>query len=387
MATICLLLVPVALLVSAGVCAVVLAMSGRLGLLDVAGSEAHKAHGRAVPNTGGVGVFWGLMLPLGIGVAWAAGWPEGLAVAAGAWLGEGAVVAAREHAAGVASVAGSAGVLGLALVAMHAMGLIDDRRPLGPWQKLGVQVAVASGVVLLTDTRALAALDDWLPGGVGYAASVAVSVLWVVVIANAMNMLDNMDGLSGGVGAIAAGVFLAANLLNGQWFIAALAAGLLGATLGFLVFNFPRAKLFMGDGGSLVLGLTLAVIALRTTYFDPSDRVLTSASDRWYGVLMPLLVLAVPLYDFVSVVGLRLWQGRHPFVGDRQHFSHRIEQRGFSRTAAVVMIWLIAAATGMGGVILGRLEAWQAVVVAGQSVALIALLAIAERGGDHARGD
>ena len=157
----------------------------------------------------------------------------------------------------------------------------------------------------MTDTRLLTMLD-------GYAAgtwlSILITTIWFVVIINAMNFMDNMDGLSGGTAGIAASLFMIATLVNGQWFVASCLGLLVGGLLGFLYFNFPRkggATIFLGDGGSLVVGYLLAFLTARTTYMQDS-----AVTSHWYAVLMPLVVLAIPLYDFVSVVLIRLSQGR-----------------------------------------------------------------------------
>jgi UDP-GlcNAc:undecaprenyl-phosphate GlcNAc-1-phosphate transferase len=233
--------------------------------------------------------------------------------------------------------------------------------------------------------RLLAFLGTWY-GPAGAAASVVLSILWIVAITNAMNFLDNMDGLSAGVGAIIAALYLAAALLAGQWFVAGLAAIVLGALLGFLVFNFPPARLFMGDGGSLPLGFLLAVISARTSDFapfslpGPRPEALV-LPGHWYGVLMPAVVLAVPLYDLVSVTLIRLRRGRSPFHADRNHFSHRLVRRGLTQRSAVLVIYLATAATGLGGVMLGTLQRWQAALVALQVLATLATLALLEASG------
>ncbi|MEO1236320.1 MAG: MraY family glycosyltransferase, partial [Planctomycetota bacterium] len=226
--------------------------------------------------------------------------------------------------------------------------------------------------------------------GVGWAAMFAVSVAWVVVVTNAMNFLDNMDGLAAGVGLVAGGLYLAATLIGGQWFVAALAALLCGALAGFLVFNLPPARLYLGDGGSLVVGLLLAVISVRTTYVAPPEGALAAAGSvsggAWFGVLMPVLVLAVPLYDFVSVTLIRVSRGQSPLRGDHNHFSHRLRRRGLSVRATLGVILLATVATGLGGVMLGRLEGWQAGLVAGQSAAVLGVLALLEWGGREKQG-
>jgi UDP-GlcNAc:undecaprenyl-phosphate GlcNAc-1-phosphate transferase len=268
------------------------------------------------------------------------------------------------------------------------MGLFDDRRPLGPWSKLVVQVGV--GVALATSGGSrvfdfavptpLAPDQAWM----AYLPllSVVVTVLWIVAITNAFNFLDNMDGLTGGVAAVIAGIYLAITLQNGQWFVASLAGVLLGALLGFLWFNLPPAKLYLGDGGSLVVGLLLAVISVRSTYavgsFGDADAGLTLRSG-WHAVLAPLVIFAVPLYDLVSVSLIRLRQGRSPLSGDRNHFSHRLVRLGLSRPAAVWVVVLATLATGLGGVLMSGVTAWQAALIALQAGAVLATLAALER--------
>ena len=362
-------------------------LSLRMGLLDAAGSEAHKLAvlpGKVVPNTGGVAVFaavaWPmLMVLLAVWVVPPAVWEK---------LPGGAEVVT--HLPGLQKTSGIGGGVLAGLAVMHVMGLFDDRRALGAGPKLAVQLLVAAGLVAFCDIRVLsflAAPEGTLPPGLGLAVMFAVSVLWIVVITNAMNFLDNMDGLAAGVGLVAAGLYLAATLIGGQWFVAALAALLCGALLGFLIFNFPPARLYLGDGGSLVVGLLLAVISVRTTYVAPGSEgeaavgvPPTAVGAAWYGVLMPVLVLAVPLYDFTSVTLIRILNGKSPFKGDHNHFSHRLLRRGLTKRQVLAVILLAAGATGLGGVMLGRLEGWQAALVAGQAAAVLAMLALLESG-------
>jgi len=261
------------------------------------------------------------------------------------------------------------------LAVMHVMGLWDDRRPLGPFVKLGVMLGTFVVVIGMTDTRLLTMLD----GHVGGAwLSILITVVWFGVVTNAMNFMDNMDGLSGGTGAIAAALFMAAALVNGQWFVAACLGLVVGGLLGFLWFNFPRkggATIFLGDGGSLVVGYLLAFLTTRTTYVQGEGL----HASHWYGVLMPLVVLAIPLYDFVSVVVIRLSQGRSPFVGDLQHFSHRLVRLGLSKRAAVCVIYGFTAVTGVAGISLGSLAPWQAILVGVQVLLILLVLAVFER--------
>jgi UDP-GlcNAc:undecaprenyl-phosphate GlcNAc-1-phosphate transferase len=261
------------------------------------------------------------------------------------------------------------------MTALHIVGLIDDRRSLGPIPKFAVQFAAAAVMAIWFDVRLLTFIDQHLP--LGHAPSIIITILWIVAISNAINFLDNMDGLAGGVSAIAATLFMIATILNAQWFIAGTLALLIGGLIGFLFFNFPPARIFMGDGGSLVVGFLLAILTARTTYYDPmkSDFAL---GGGWYGVFMPVIVLAIPLYDFVSVSLIRIKQGKSPFVGDQQHFSHRLVQRGLSRRGAVIVIWGATAITGIGGISLGSLKAWQAILVGVQTLLVLMIIALLE---------
>jgi UDP-GlcNAc:undecaprenyl-phosphate GlcNAc-1-phosphate transferase len=178
---------------------------------------------------------------------------------------------------------------------------------------------------------------------------------------------------------VASATFLVSAILGGQWFIAAGLAMVAGACVGFLVFNFPRfgtkpGRIFMGDGGSLVLGFTLAFLTTRATFYDPDV-----GSSAWFAAIMPVIVLAVPLYDLLSVTAVRLSQGRSPFVGDLQHLSHRLVRRGLTRRDAVLLIWILTAITSIGGISLRSLEPWQAVLVGGQTLLTLAGLAVFER--------
>ena len=378
-----LLLAVVAFLIALPVCGVVMRSSRAVGWVDAAGSAAHKpllpgtrAGEGGVPNTGGVGVF--------VAVAWPM-----VAVLLSVWVvptgwWERFLPAVAGHLEGLRRTSAVGGGLLAGLAAVHVLGLVDDRRALPALPKLLVQLAVALALVVWCDMRVLHLLNGYGPAGV--ALSYAASVVWITVIVNAMNFLDNMDGLAAGVGLIIAGLYLGATLLSGQWFVAALAALLVGALAGFIVYNLPPARLYLGDGGSLVLGLLLACISIRTTYFDTEPagpgalRGAAPAVGGWYGLLMPLLIMAVPLYDFASVTVIRLLTGHSPFRGDHNHFSHRLQRLGLSKRGVLAVVYLAAGATSLGGVMLGRLAGWQAALVAGQAACVLLMLAVLERG-------
>ncbi len=363
----CLALIPAALAVSCPLTAILARLGHRLGAFDSPGVEGQvKEPQRRVPNTGGVAIFAGIALPMLAGLALLVPLARTSDLE---WQEEPGLipVALWEHLPGIAQQAPLALGLLSALAALHLLGVIDDRRPLGPWIKLTVMLVAAGAIASLTDTRLLTALDahvggPWL--------SIAITVLWIAVVTNAMNFIDNMDGLCAGVASVAGTCFLAAALLSGQWFVAATLALLVGSCLGFLAYNRPPARIFMGDGGSLVIGFLLGFLTVRTTYYD--------AAGGWYAVFMPLVVLAVPLYDFVSVTIVRLRQGKSPFVGDLNHFSHRLVRRGLGKPAAVAVICGLTGVTGLSGVMLASLAPWQAILVGVQCVVILLVVAAFE---------
>jgi UDP-GlcNAc:undecaprenyl-phosphate GlcNAc-1-phosphate transferase len=350
------------------------AFGRRLNALDGGGVAGQvKEAPRRVPNTGGIGIF------LGVGVCLA-----GAILALTTGLAEAlteSIPEIKPHLPGLIRRLPEAATLLAGLLVLHIIGVVDDRRPLGPLSKLAAMLLISGAVVTLTNTRLLELLDHY---PLGYAASVGLTILWIVIVTNACNFLDNMDGLSGGVGAICASALLASALVAQQWFVACLLALVIGVLLGFLVFNFPwkgsGASVFMGDGGSLVIGFLLAFLSIRITWVGTTaDGGATAGlgAPGW-AVLTPLIVLAVPLYDFASVTLIRLSQGRSPFVGDLQHFSHRLVRHGLSRRAAVLVIYGCTAVTGIGAISLPRLDAWQAALVGAQTLLVLMVIALYE---------
>ncbi len=332
----------------------------RFRALDSAGSKGHvKREIRAVPNTGGVAIYLAVALPMLVGIV------AVLFVPTERW--EQWLPRIVPHLPRVGETLPTAIAMLICLSALHLLGVIDDRRALGPFLKLGVQIIAAAVMTIWFEVRLFELL--------GPVASIIVTIIWIVAITNAINFLDNMDGLAAGVSAIAAGLLMAATLINEQWFIAATLALLVGGLIGFLVLNFPPARIFMGDGGSLVIGFLLAVLTARTTFYH------ADLGGGWYGVFMPVIILAIPLYDFLSVSLIRLRQHKSPFVGDQQHFSHRLVQRGLSKRGAVIVIWSFAAVTGIGGVSLGQLEPWQAALVFVQTGLVLLTIALLEYAG------
>ncbi len=230
--------------------------------------------------------------------------------------------------------------LGAAVV---VLGFLDDFRPLR-WQlRLAVQLGVA-----------VVAVRFCLPPQAWFVRT--AMVLWIAGLINAFNMLDNMDALSAGVAWIAAGFLGILAWSEGVDWMPYVA--IMGALAGFLWFNFPPARIFMGDAGSTFLGFTLGLGSLQV--------VLHESAPAWSWLAAPC-ILAVPCYDLTSVVLLRLSQRRSPFHADKQHLSHRLADRGLSKWTAVRTIYLLALASGASGLIVYAVsEARAAMLVLGQ---------------------
>lgn len=355
------------LLVSAAATAFVRGRARRRGFVDWPGG--HKAHDRPVALGGGIAITLALLLPM-LGIVLATRAADAVLPAsmleASFSLGE-RPARLVDLLGGVERKMPSALAILAGAIVLHVLGLVDDIRPLGPGVKMAAMAAVALALTAGFGVRAMDVL--------GPVPSVVLTALWIVGITNAFNFLDNMDGLSAGVAAIAASFLAGTGLLSGQLFVPALALLLVGALLGFLLFNFPPASIFMGDSGSLVVGYFLAVLTILTSYYNPAHQ--TSP----VGVLTPLLVLAVPLYDVASVVVVRLRAGASPFRGDRRHFSHRLVRRGLKPRSAVLTIYLATAATGCSSLLLPLCSWPLAVVVGAQCACIVLIIAILEAAG------
>jgi UDP-GlcNAc:undecaprenyl-phosphate GlcNAc-1-phosphate transferase len=253
----------------------------------------------------------------------------------------------------------------LSLSALFVLGLWDDKKHLSPFFKLAVQLAVAIAAAVWGEIRVEFFIENKIITSL-------LSAVWIVLIINAFNFLDNMDGASAGIATIATGILFFAAAMSGQIFVGGLAIVLIGTLLGFLVFNFPPAKVFMGDAGSLIIGFFVALLTLRITYYHEAQ------SGQWYPVFMPLVVMAVPLYDFISVTILRIKAGKSPFIGDTQHFSHRLKGHGLTDTQTVLTLYLAALCTGLGATFLYQVNLAGAILIFAQTIMILAIIAVFE---------
>lgn len=321
-----------------------------------------RYHRTVIALGGGIGIFWtiALFIVAGIGFVYLAN--------------NGKIpnldTSLTDHIEGFLYKTSQLWILLGCTAALHLLGLWDDIRRLGAYLKLVLQFAVALAAALFAEIRVEMFIENQI-------ITTALSVLWIVGIINVFNFLDNMDGCSSGMAIIAAGVLLTASVGSGQIFITGLGLLFIGAVLGFWIFNFPPAKIFMGDCGSLVIGFWVALLSLKTTYYHQSN------DTGQHTVLMPLLALAVPLYDFASVTFLRLKQGKSPFVGDTQHFSHRLGKRGLSDKQVALTLYLATLGTGLGAIILRTVNLTGAILIFIQTLFVLGIIAILETTGNH----
>jgi UDP-GlcNAc:undecaprenyl-phosphate GlcNAc-1-phosphate transferase len=255
--------------------------------------------------------------------------------------------------------------MSLCALILFLLGLWDDKKPIGPFLKLAVQFVVAIIAAAIAEIRVEFFIENRF-------ITSALSALWIVLIINAFNFLDNMDGAAAGIAAIASAILFIAAATSGQVFVGGLALVFVGTLLGFLVFNFPPARIFMGDAGSLVVGFFVAVLTLRTTYYHQAQ------SGSWYPIFLPIIVMAVPLYDFISVTIIRISQGKSPFVGDTQHFSHRLKNRGLTQTHTVLTLYLATLCTGLSAIFLYQVNLIGAILIFAQTFMILAIIAILE---------
>jgi UDP-GlcNAc:undecaprenyl-phosphate GlcNAc-1-phosphate transferase len=301
-----------------------------LGLVDI--PNERKVHTRPIPKGGGLGIFLG----------WVIG-----DLMPGTDIEDWFFMTA----------------LGAVVV---VLGLVDDVRPL-PWQlRLGVQTFVAA--VALFPMGTMASIGASQTPTYFFYLLWPLGLIWIVGLTNAFNMLDNMDALSGGVAWIVAGL-LALFAMTGPGGFPPFIM-LMGAVSGFLWFNRPRARIFMGDAGSTFLGFFLGTA---------SWAVVMHGEPKYWPMILSFL--AIPWYDLVSVVIIRLRQGRSPFHADKQHLSHRLVALGLTPPRAVATICLLAAAIAGGGLLLsftpdyGSLLTWIFVPVSCLSLAAFELFA------------
>ena len=268
------------------------------GVVD-APSESHKTHKNPVPYLGGVAIALGVVIVTYI------------------------ISLASDFSGDTFLLASS--VLIPAIV-MGIVGLIDDLKKLSPWPRFIIQSVFGIAIsALLVGTNTLGSPfgNNWI--------DIPITTLFIVGITNSINFFDNIDGGASGALAIAAAFLFILSFQGGQFLIAALSIVLAGATLGFLLWNKPPARIYMGDAGALFLGILIASLTIR---FDPNP------IDRIASFAIPLLLLAIPILDTSVAVASRIRRKISPFQGGRDHLSHRLMRMGFNKRQSVLLLWI-----------------------------------------------
>lgn len=315
-----------ALIVSAAIIPIVLSLSHKRAWYDI--PNARKIHTNPVPRLGGIGIFWGalagsLAVPFLLPVIAPNLWSNGYTL--------------------------SYVPVFIAFAIIHGLGLIDDFHNLHALLKLALQIVAAALVTVGGFTISSISLPGMAPLSFGLF-TYPITILWIVAISNAINLVDGVDGLAGGISGIAA-IFLGVLcLLQGHALSAVVSFALLGACVGFLLFNWPPARLFMGDSGSLFIGFALATIPL-----------MISPGQTTIGNLMgPVTVLLVPILDTLSAILRRLREHRPIHSPDKEHIHHKLLALGLRQTRLLAVTYTVCIVLGGLAVVahfLGRVNA------------------------------
>ena len=288
----------------------------RTNLVDDPGHR--KIHNSPIPLAGGFAVLTGILLPLAVGAVLLK-------------LGIVKISSAGLIVHGIDRRAIELAVLALGAVAITILGWLDDKHELKALPKFIGQILIAIAVAAACKRITLFVHSEVF--------SYAITILWLLTVINAFNFMDNMNGLCAGLGAIGAFIFALIAAANGEYLVAITGFLMCGALVGFLPWNFPDARAFLGDAGSHFVGYLLAVMAILPHFY-------TKQNPRPLAVLSPLLVLAIPLLDLAQVSLFRTLNKKPFWIGDTNHLSHRLTRTGMSRTKAVLVLWLIAAVVG-----------------------------------------
>src|SRR3984885_5537973 len=242
-----------------------------------------------------------------------------------------------------------AGILAGATL-LAAVGLLDDGKLLHHQVKLFIGMPIAAIILIVSGVRAQI-FSEFVPGAAGLVLDIGLTLVWVVGITASFSILDHMDGLCAGIAAVAAGFFTLSATLNGQTMVRTLAAAAPGAALGFLIWNFNPAKIFMGDGGAMLLGFLMATLGLKIRHEG------AGFPAAW---LVPLLILGVPIFDTTLVSISRSRRGLIPFTSPgKDHTAHRLSNIGLGQRGAVLVLYGLGAIFGLLAVFIPRVSAGQ----------------------------
>lgn len=249
-------------------------------------------------------------------------------------------------------------IIGTSIITL--IGFIDDVRGMDPkikffFQFLVAGISVYSGIKITLFHIPL--LNE------------LITVLWIVGLTNSINLLDNMDGLSGGVSAIISFSIFVVSISLKQYFVAMICITLMGSILGFLKHNISPAKIFMGDTGALMIGYLLSNITIIATFY-------TKDVPNYFAVLTPLFLMTTPIFDTFSVMFIRMKNKKPLFVGDKNHLSHRINSLGFTKRRSVIVIYILTIISCFSSILLTAVNKFGAYLILIQILFLIVLTII-----------
>jgi len=299
------------------------ALALKFGVTD-SPNQAHKTHKEPVPYLGGIAIIVGT-ITITFGAALLTDFTQQTLLLASTIL--------------------------LPAILMSIVGLIDDIKQLRPWPRFMAQnaLALASATTLVkTDTLGT-------PFGV-LTLDFAVTMLWLVGITNSINFFDNIDGGASGAVAISSVALTLVAITNGQILIGAMSGVLAGSTIGFLIWNRPPARIYMGDAGALFLGILIATLTIRLDSKEELGKL---------GLLIPFFLLAVPILDTSVAVIKRVYRRLSPFQGGRDHLSHRLMRLGLKKRSAVLTLWVLSVIFSILAALLSKHDSHNAIVIFG----------------------
>lgn len=288
-----------------------------IGLVDIPSQQKHKNHSKVIPLMGGFAMCSGWLITILIGslaplilktdtLHYIAGDISGIFITQKRIL-----------------------VIALGALLITLLGFVDDKKAMSAKVKFLGQFLIAVFVVTFADIKVTLFINSIIINW-------CITVFWILLVVNAVNFFDNMDGLASGIAAIAFFFFMTIAIIFKHYFIASLSATGLGAAAGFWLYNRSPAKIFMGDCGSHFLGYTLAITGALTTYYQQG------ITQTPLAVLIPVFFLAIPLFDLLSVVVIRIKIHKPIYIGDNNHISHRFNKMGMERKTAVLCVHLLA---------------------------------------------
>jgi UDP-GlcNAc:undecaprenyl-phosphate GlcNAc-1-phosphate transferase len=316
----------------------------------VALPSERRIHKKPTPLLGGLGIFFSFLIAITSGII---------------FVKTGCVPELiKKYIEGIYSVLPKLRAIICGSIFVIFFGLIDDIYELKPFQKLFFQLITAMMVSLSGIKISLFISNIFL--------SHLITILWIIFIMNSFNLLDNMDGLAGGVAFIIGLILFVFAYEMHQLFVATILSVFLGSILGFLFHNFYPAKIFMGECGSSFIGYFLGIISIILTYYKYEE------SKTFLPIFIPLIVFSVPFFDTLSVIFIRLKRGYSIFKADKNHISHRLVSLGMTQKQAVLFIYLISLTTGINALILKNLNIYGGIAVLFEVCLIIGIVGILE---------